>query len=655
MTQPANTEQLLIVAASLGQKHTTELVQQLAKISSLDAYTLKQRLTGSGLAQLTTGTATELQALAQLLRQYHVRHWIIPPPLPQFTPQLINGVTISAEHIVFHSNKIKQQGSAENITLERGARLQAVVADLSGQVAEKLIKRLLVHSTYGGGAPATMTSSEIQQEIFKHAPVIDLYWYGDDGEVTQGARILPGSFDHRQLGAKANLSRNGNLLNLLETIADYAGKIDIDVQFGLGFLPTCRMHPSPDPLVQRENLVALTSYGWLILALAKQSDNAPAANSAGAEILTAIGLEQLAEPIISNITSPDTTDETDHTASAATRLPAPPEVKTKAGLKLYFSFWRVVAACAGILIIIISERHESLATFIYKNGIVTGLIPALICGWSLWGAIHFWRLKNRIENTPTSKARSAAMGMIEVHGQAKRLYALVSPISQLPCVYYCLKKYQRRNRDNQWRLSSVTSSGNISFILEDDSGQIRIDPQGATLSPQHKTEGFPGQSNILFTSGQEANPYEKWQEEVLHEGCNLYVMGFAHAIKTNGSEPIHRRVAQKLRALKRDRAQLMRYDNDGDGNIDAGEWDQARSDMEQQALQERLTTGQQRSNQQLIIGRPPQKGLPFIIAETTAESKLTGKYAWYVPLLLSTALATLIWALINVNHYFQLL
>ncbi|MEA3465460.1 MAG: GIDE domain-containing protein [Thermodesulfobacteriota bacterium] len=662
MTQKTSTEHTLLVSASYDQKRLAPLIQQLAKVGALDSYTVRQRLIGSGLAQLAKGTADHLRPLANLLRQHHVEHWLLQPTVPQFTPQRIKGLTIQPEQIVFRTH-------SDDLILEHGTALLAIVADMSGQLAEKQIKRLLVHTTYSGGAPTPMDEQELHREIFKHSPVIDLYWHKKDNDdnnlTTQAVRIFPGSFDHKQLGDKTSMSRNGNLASLLEQINEYAAPLEINRHFSLGSLPDCQLHKTSTPTDHKGNLSALTRYGWLVLDITQHNvshNDAPATPlPVAAELLDKVGLAEVTDAIVEPMTGTMAGAKTDHeieethstTKNTSPQLPPPPDVETRSGIKLHFTLWRVVAASVGILVVFLSDRHETLPSLLYQYGINTGLIPALISAGSLWAAIHYWRLKRRIEATPTSKTRSAAMGMIEVHGQAKRAYALVSPISQLPCVYYCLKRYRRTNRDKQWKLSQVTTSGTVPFLLEDDSGQISIDPQGAKLSPKTSIEGFPGQSNILFTSNSEANPYEKWKEEVFHEGCTLYVMGFARVLD-KGRGNMRQNVAKKLRDLKTDRNKLMRYDQDGDGNIDAAEWDQARSDMEQQVLHEKLHRGQQRSNQQLVIGAPPQKGLPFIIAETASEAHLTRNYSWYVPPLLITGVATFIWALVRGGTYFHL-
>lgn len=681
MPSQTTTDHLLLIEASNNEHQMAPLIEQLGQISSLDPFTLRQRLIGSAMAQLASGSKAQLRPLATLLEQHHIEHWLIASSRDVVAPQLTNGLTIDAERVVFTTALTAQNHTSSKLSLHKGSNILAVVADISGQLAEKQVKRLLVHTTYSGNAPAPLGPEELQREIFKQLPAVDLYWCNEDNEKIQAVRILPGSFDHHQLGDRAGMSRNGNLRTLVEIIAQYAGTFQLDVRFGLGFLPTCRLEKSSAKelsAISKNNFNALTNYGNLLLAIRESkaqndSDNQyinnrlAAENTASAlpmaqELFDTIGLgEASAATTAATGISPAETESAVKTPAAKPTstttgkpaLPPPPDVETSSGVKLYLSNWRLLAVTTAVVLAGIASGSRHLELSALRWGINSGTIPALLCAASLWGAFYFWRLKRRIENTPTSKARSAAMGMVEVHGRARRLYALVSPISQLPCVYYCLKKYQRRRSDDAWRLTRVTSSGNIPFLLEDDSGKIQIDPRGAILKPKFSSEGFPGQSNILFSSASESSQYEKWREEVLHEGSNLYVMGFAHSAPNNNGGTVNDTVKQKLRDLKTDRNALMRYDKDGDGNIDAGEWDQARSDMEQQALREKLHSSRQRSNQQLIIGKPPQKGLPFIIAETESEAKLVRNYSWYAPALLTIASASLIWALYNSNRFFH--
>jgi hypothetical protein len=245
------------------------------------------------------------------------------------------------------------------------------------------------------------------------------------------------------------------------------------------------------------------------------------------------------------------------------------------------------------------------------------------------------------------------MGMVEIQGRAIRRYALVSPMTQLACVYWRLQKF-RRDRNDQWKSVGISSSGPVPFELEDATGRITIDPRGASIRPRHRQEGFPGQMSMLFSGGGSSDQQEKWVEEVLCEGSTLYVLGFASAPRVEGPSLRERTIA-RLRRLKSDPRALRRYDRDGDGRISPEEWDVARLAEEELELQESLQArdGAGQGSIRPRIGRPPQRALPFLIAESASEAHLTRDYAWLVAPLLLAALGLAVWALVAGIDFFS--
>lgn len=652
-------EHLLIVEAQPANTLSPELFEQLATATAVDIYTLRQRLTGYGLAQLTATAKPQLRDAANLLRRAHIRHWLLQADTSAPLLPTITNLSFGSDQILF------QLGERREI-LEKGSTVLAVVADLSGQLAEKQLKRLLVHTTYTGQRPAAFDDNTLHHEIFRLTPVIDLYWHSADR--CHAVRILPGTFDHRQLGEQAQLSQNRNLAALFERLKDYAQPLLVDRRFGLGFLPTRGVQRATDERGKEKNLLAFSRYSALLhdihflTAADGEAPPGPIAQSvpelAGALLapLTDPGTAIAANDAAATISAPE---EDEHPALARpplpqpAALPPPPPLNQRSGLALISTPWRwlalglvpLIAAVAGF------SDSQNLPPLIEHYGLRTGAIPALLgigCGW---GAFYYWQLKRRIETTPTSRARSVAQGMVEIQGRAKRAYALVAPISQQPCAYYRLKKFQRKPPKNQWQLTQLTDSSSVPFLLEDESGSIRIDPHGAHIRPATVHHGIPGQSGLLFEriSSANADADEKWQEEVIYEGSPLYVLGFARA--AHDSTPgLRQRIAEKLQALKTDPQALRRYDRNGDGNIDNQEWDQARDEMEQLALHEKLHHQPHRHRAE--IGRPPLRGLPFVIAETTSQAHLTRSFGWRIPLLLSATLACLIWALLRASHFF---
>jgi len=227
----------------------------------------------------------------------------------------------------------------------------------------------------------------------------------------------------------------------------------------------------------------------------------------------------------------------------------------------------------------------------------------------LWRALHFYRLYRWVSNTPTSKIRSLAEGMVEVLGKGLRKYDMLSPISATPCIYYRLTRYTQRfstGGRERWSMVSDVHTSNVPFWIEDETGKVMVVPQGAEIvlgpgSGVIKNQRLIGQS-------------EKLVEYVLPESAEVYCLGFARPQKGGASVSMKDRVIARLRRLKSDKTELARYDLNGDGVIDEQEWEHARKDVQQQVAVEVLQTRTTEAGPETVIGRPGIGGLPFIIS-----------------------------------------
>ncbi|MFH1222469.1 MAG: hypothetical protein V1492_05285 [Candidatus Micrarchaeota archaeon] len=97
---------------------------------------------------------------------------------------------------------------------------------------------------------------------------------------------------------------------------------------------------------------------------------------------------------------------------------------------------------------------------------------------AIYDNVKKYFLLQKIKNTPTSKARSVAIGLTEVFGKAKRKNELLSPISKKRCVYWALsiQYYDYYDRKTEWKDFFKTNSTEP-FYLKDSTGQILIDPK----------------------------------------------------------------------------------------------------------------------------------------------------------------------------------
>ena len=107
--------------------------------------------------------------------------------------------------------------------------------------------------------------------------------------------------------------------------------------------------------------------------------------------------------------------------------------------------------------------------------------------------------KRLILNTPSSKIRSASMGLVEVSGLAVGPYTMPAPITSLPCYYYRTMAWQwkQSGKNSEW-VKVAEESLHLPFYLDDNTGRVLIDPRGAELDIHR--DFHEEYSNSLFSS-----------------------------------------------------------------------------------------------------------------------------------------------------------
>ncbi len=648
--------QLIVRQRAVSSADLAPLLRILQEESNLDPYTVRQRLIGPGLALLGEVGREKAMRITALLQAAGFACWPIVPQAPAFAPRRLRGLAIGDTSVVFDC-----EGGP--VRLPRGGRVVGVLADLSGDLVDKHVKRLLAQNAYrGAGRFEMLTPDEIVQTIYRGHPVYDFYILADDGTIAQGVRVLPGRFNIDGLGARAGMSTRQNLAAVMALVEEYAGgDVRLHSDFGLSQLPQCqlrRLDENGGALVA--NLDSLTRYGWLVTRLqgdGRPTEGAPPANDA--TLTAAMAATVLAGPaggVMSGMAAasagPALTDIATGLGQKVTEelaspkeplvqdagrpgLPPPPERPDPPGAlgrRLL-----LIGGFIGGLLIAFAAADRDLFHWVNRYGLATGIIPAVFAAFFFLAGFHFVRLKRRVENTPTSKVRSLAMGMVEVYGRACRLYALVAPMTQSACVWYRLRKYRKDNKKN-WRLIKEINSNHVPFLIDDGTGRVTVDPHGSSVKARIRQTGVPGQLPLTFTAfGGSDDEDEKWVEEIIYEGTSLYVLGYARPLQEERLS-LRERTLTRLRQLKLDPPAMRRYDTNGDGHIDATEWSVARNDAEQEAMREHLADSLRRKRQEeyVLIARPPQRSLPFVIAETLSEAALVRKYRLIsIPLLLA--------------------
>ena len=115
--------------------------------------------------------------------------------------------------------------------------------------------------------------------------------------------------------------------------------------------------------------------------------------------------------------------------------------------------------------------------------------PIVFCAIGLCAGLYLFfngfRLLQRrrlILDTPVSKIRSASMGMVELSGLAIGPHTVVAPVTQRSCYYFrtLVWEWKRQDRSSQW-VQVAAECMHLPFFLDDNTGQVLIDPRGAEL------------------------------------------------------------------------------------------------------------------------------------------------------------------------------
>jgi hypothetical protein len=269
-------------------------------------------------------------------------------------------------------------------------------------------------------------------------------------------------------------------------------------------------------------------------------------------------------------------------------------------------------------------------------------LAAGACGYFAWCHLHRARL---IEDTPTSRARSAAQGYVELEGEAKQMEhtLIVARLSALPCCWYRYKieeldESQGHGR-HRWKTIDKGESTDT-FWLDDDTGRVAVDPEGAEVIPRYKDvwksrsglSGIakPNEFFVGFYATHSSNTTYRFTEERINRNDPVYAIGLLKNLGSHLDTPsIDDRVTTIIRAWKRDQAALHeRFDLNRDGKIDEKEWLLARRAARRTAEQAHTETLAQTTEGINLLSRTKDRDRPFIISAFPQKELVARKKRW---------------------------
>ena len=153
------------------------------------------------------------------------------------------------------------------------------------------------------------------------------------------------------------------------------------------------------------------------------------------------------------------------------------------------------------------------------------------------GGFRDLRLKRLIQNTPTSRIRSAAMGLVEVNGVIGCRSVVSAPFSGRTCAVWNVDISIQGRSKNTWSIVHRATSGHP-FFLRDETGVALVYPHDADCKVHFGVEELCAgvalpepYASYVSTLGPRQYLWRlgmlRFRERVLEEGARVYVMGTA--------------------------------------------------------------------------------------------------------------------------------
>ncbi|MCU7917852.1 MAG: hypothetical protein KZQ88_13700 [Candidatus Thiodiazotropha sp. (ex Dulcina madagascariensis)] len=238
-------------------------------------------------------------------------------------------------------------------------------------------------------------------------------------------------------------------------------------------------------------------------------------------------------------------------------------------------------------------------------------LTSLLALYFAFRNIHRARL---IEDTPTSRIRSAPQGYVELIGVATMMPGepVIAPLSGTPCCWWRYKT--ERKGDKGWRTVRTDKSDSL-FLIQDATGECILDPDGASITPSEKSIWYG--PNATPTGGPDKgtgtthNTFNRfglrisinttfggdyrYSEETIVPGDPLYAIGLFTSIGEMDRKAMRDDMIKgRLRQWKADHAALLqRFDKNRDGRIDVDEWETARHTAKREVTREQMQEDQQ--------------------------------------------------------------
>lgn len=185
-------------------------------------------------------------------------------------------------------------------------------------------------------------------------------------------------------------------------------------------------------------------------------------------------------------------------------------------------------------------------------GLILGPLIFLVMSIFLfYGATKRLQEKRLMENVPTSKCKGVMMGLNELKGEAVAESPVQSYLAEEEVIYYkyeIKEQYEREveedgktKTERKWK--TVKSRKDMCpFVLQDDTGEIRVNPEGASFEGDLAFSKSVRRSDPLYydkgpeRSVSDSTGRRRFKEWVIRNEEDVYVMGDAR-LREDAVEP----------------------------------------------------------------------------------------------------------------------
>jgi hypothetical protein len=237
------------------------------------------------------------------------------------------------------------------------------------------------------------------------------------------------------------------------------------------------------------------------------------------------------------------------------------------------------------------------AGFFFENRAAWIVALSLMTVISFLAWLDAYRTKRAVLDVPTSRARSAAQGYVELHGNIVLLdgMAVKAPLTLAPCVWYSFRVIEGMGKNAR---TIESGSAALPFLLGDETGTCLVDPRGASLV-----------CDLVSKWTIDNRHYSEW---TMRPGDPIYAIGEFRS--DPDPQASAKEVTAQLRGWLRDpKAFFARFDTNRDGKVSRAELDAANEAARREAVQRYFAQG---GKHRLV---EPRDGRPYVIAGWSHE------------------------------------